>query len=126
MAKIKFARASAPVCSVEFARNPSPGDYNRTIGYKQPMDYSVGGDPYIYDKGLAQENVRTLHWRNISATDYANFLTFLGLVVGAKYGFTFTDTDGSTATARIINPNDIQSAPVVTGRESLTVKIRYE
>lgn len=126
MAKIKFARASAPVCSVEFSRNPSPGDYERTVGYRQPIDYAVGGDPYIYDKSLGAENVRTLHWRNIPATDYTNFLTFLGLVVGAKYSFTFTDTDGATYTARIINPNEIESAPVYTGRESLTIKLRFE
>lgn len=126
MAKIKFERTSAPTGSVEFSRNPSRGDHSRVTKYKQPLDYSDGGDPYIYDKGIAAEGLRELHWRNIAALDLTNFMTFLGIVVGAKYNFTFTDSDGTTATARIINADDIVSAPVAPGRESLTVKLRIE
>ena len=126
MARIKFERTTVPTCSVEFSRNPSPGDYSRKIAYMQPKDRANGGDLYCYDKGLDPENTRKLHWRNIPSTDHANFLTFLGIVKGAKYNFTFTDYDGSTYTARITNGEAIESAPVMTGRESLTVELMFE
>ncbi|MDR2017286.1 MAG: hypothetical protein LBQ00_00095 [Syntrophobacterales bacterium] len=92
----------------------------------QPKDRSNGGKLYIYDKGLNPEHTRRLHWRNISSTDYHNFLAFLDIVKGAKYDFTFTDFDGATYTARIINGDSIDSAPVMAGRESLTVDIVFE
>lgn len=126
MAKIKFERTAAPIGSVEFSRNPSRGDYDRATKYKQPQDYSDGGDLYIYDKGIAAEGRKYLRWRSISDADYSNFMTFLSIVVGAKYNFTFTDYDGATATARIINADEIASAPVAPGRESLTVELRIE
>lgn len=128
MAKIKFERISAPTGSVEFSRNPASGagDYSRSRKYLQPKDYSDAGDVYIYDKGIAAKTTITLHFRNIPKTDYTNFLTFLGIVIGSKYNFTFTDTDGSTYTARIINSDDIQSAPVMTERESLTIELLIE
>lgn len=126
MAKIKFARASAPVGSVEFSRNPSAADYERTISYAQPRDRSDGGDWYIYDKALSPQSFRTLHWKNIPVADYTAFMTFLGVVVGAKNNFTFTDYDGTTYTARIWNADELRSKPVFTNRESLTVVLKLE
>ncbi|MDP3013148.1 MAG: hypothetical protein Q8M92_02815, partial [Candidatus Subteraquimicrobiales bacterium] len=123
MAKIKFERTTAPIASVEFSRNPSPQDYSRKTVYLQPKDRSDGGDPYIYDKALNPEKYRTLHWRNIPSADLSNFMTFLSIVAGGKYDFIFTDYDGSKYFARIWNAEDIQSAPVMTGRESLTIEI---
>ncbi|GER92692.1 hypothetical protein A45J_0410 [hot springs metagenome] len=126
MAKIKFERTSAPTGSVQFSRNPSRGDYQRSRQYLQPMDYADGGDIYIYDKGIVK-NYMTLHWRNISKTDFDSFFSFLTNVsIGSKNNFIFTDYDGSTYTARIINSDDIQSSPVMTDRESLTVKLLIE
>ncbi|MBI5307786.1 MAG: hypothetical protein HZB37_05520 [Planctomycetes bacterium] len=120
MAKIKFQRTSAPTGSVEFSRNPSIVNrgMQRKRKYFQPKDFSDSGDLYIYDKGVAK-NYITLTWSNIPKTDYDNFIAFLAVVVGSKYNFTFTDFDGATYTARINNAEDIQSAPVMTGRESL-------
>ncbi|GAB4486031.1 MAG: hypothetical protein OHK006_13250 [Thermodesulfovibrionales bacterium] len=127
MAKIKFERTSAPTGSVEFSRNPSPGDYHRNTQYMQPKDLSDGDELYSYDKSLAARNFRTLRWKNISATDLSNFMTFLNTVaVGIKNNFTFTDYDGSTYTARIWNADDIESSPVFTDRESLTIVLRLE
>lgn len=126
MAKIKFQRIVAPIGSVEFTRNPSRGDYGRKLSYLQPKGRSDGGDWYVYDKGLNPDKTRTLRWRNIPAADLANFLTFLGVVEGSKYDFTFTDCDGSTYTARIWNADDIQSSPVAAGRESLSVVLHIE
>lgn len=125
MAKIKFERTSAPAGSVQFSRNPSRGDYKRRKQYIQPQDMSDGGDIYIYDKGDVKE-YKTLHWRNIPASDLTNFLDFLAVIGGSKNNFTFTDFDGSQYIARIINANDIQSAPVMADRESLTVEILIE
>lgn len=124
MAKIKFQRTSAPTGSVEFSRNPSitSGSYRRQKQYAQPTDFADGGDIYIYDKGIVK-TIITLTWPNIPTADYTNFTTFLGVVVGAKYNFTFTDIDGATYTARIYNAADITSAPVATGRESLTIEL---
>lgn len=126
MAKIKFERTTIPTCCVEFSRNPSPGDYARKITYMQPKDRANGGDVYIYDKGLDPEHTRKLHWRNIPSTDHAAFLIVLGILKGGLLSFTFTDFDGSTHTARITNADDIQSQPVMTGRESLTVELMFE
>ncbi len=127
MAKIKFQRTSAPTGSVEFSRNPSAisRDYTRKRQYFQPKDFSDGGDLYIYDKGVAK-NFIDLNWSNIPKTDYNNFITFLGVVVGSKYNFTFTDFDATTHAARIINSDNIQSAPVATDRESLTIELLIE
>lgn len=126
MAKIKFERTSAPTGSVEFSRNPAPRDYSRKTGYLQPKARSGGGDWYVYDKGLNPERYKTLHWANIPSADLSNFMTFLATMVGAKYNFTFTDYNGATYTARIWNAKDIQSQPVFTDRESLTVELMIE
>jgi hypothetical protein len=126
MALIKFERTAAPAGSVQFSRNPSPGDYRRTLQYMQPKDYSNSGDLYSYNKAINPKNYRTLKWKNIPAADYAGFMTFLTAVAGSAYNFTFTDTDGATYTARITNADNIQSQPVVTGRESLTIELVLE
>jgi hypothetical protein len=126
MAKIKFERVSAPTGSIEFNRNPSGKDYSRKTAYLQPKDLSDGGDYYSYDKGISAKNTRRLYWGNISKTDYDNFITFLGVVAGFKYNFTFTDYDGSSYTARILNSDNIESGPVGTNRESLTVELLIE
>jgi len=125
MAKIKFERTSAPTASVEFSRNPSRGDYQRTRKYLQPMDYADGGDVYIYNKGLAK-NIIELDWRNIPKADYDAFKAFLDVVNGSQYNFIFTDVDAVMYTARIINPDDMRSAPVMADRESLSVKLLIE
>ena len=77
-------------------------------------------------QGSRPGDTRRLHWRSISSTDYTNFLTFLGIIKGAKYNFTFTDYDGSIHTARITNGESIESSPVMTGKESLTVELMFE
>lgn len=127
MAKIKFQRTSAPTGVVEFSRNPSiiNRDYRRKRQYMQPKDFADGGDIYVYDKGVKKDYI-TLVWRNIPQTDWVNFMTFLDVVIGSKYNFTFTDFTGLTYTARILNSDDIQSAPVATDRESLTVELLLE
>lgn len=123
---IRFERTTAPIGFVQFSRNPGKGNYSRVRRYRQPIDYAGGGELYVYDKG-DKEDERELRWPNISTQDYLNFMTFLDTVaVGAKNSFTFTDYDGATHTARIINAGDISSAPVMTGRESLTIRLRLE
>lgn len=125
MAKIKFERTSAPIGSVQFSRNPSRGDYQRSQKYLQPMDYADGGDVYIYNKGIKRKII-DLTWRNIPKADYDAFMTFSDVVNGSQYNFIFTDTDSSTYTARILNADDIRSAPVLADRESLSVKLLIE
>ena len=128
MAKIKFERTSAPIGSVEFSRNPSitSKSYQRKRQYLQPKDLADGGDMYIYDKGIAAKNYITLTFSNVPQSDYTNLNTFLGVVVGSKYNFTFTDYNGVMSTARIINSDNFQSAPVATDRESFTVELLLE
>lgn len=126
MAKVKFERTSAPTGSVEFNRNPSIiNGWKRKRKYFQPVDYSDAGDLYIYDKGEKTDTL-VLTWPNISKTDYNNFITFLDVIVGSKYNFTFTDYEGTVSTARIINSHEILSAPVMTDRESLTIELQIE
>ena len=126
MAKIKFERTQTPVGSVEFSRNPSIHQgLQRHRKYFQPKDFSDGGDIYVYDKGIVK-NFISFSWQNIPTSDYNNFMTFLGVIVGSKYNFTYIASDGTTATARIMNADDIQSAPVATGRESLSVELLLE
>ena len=92
----------------------------------QPKDLADGGDMYIYDKGIAAKDYISLDFRNNSKSDYTNLMTFIGVVVGSKYNFTFTDFDGTTRTARIMNSNDLKSAPVATDRESFMVELLIE
>jgi len=127
MAKIKFERLSAPTGSVEFTRNPSQreGHYQRTVKYLQPKEYSDGGVLYSYNKGIVQ-NTKRLVFNNNPASDFTNLLTFLGVVIGITYNFTFTDYDGATYTARIINSDDLQSSPIATERESFTIELLIE
>lgn len=119
MAYIKFERTSAPTGSVQFTVNPNEADYNRKIKYMQPKDYADGGDLYCYDKGITAKNYRSLKWAAMPAADLTSFLAFLAVVVGSKYNFTFTDHDGVTYTARIINADEMPSAPTAGGNESL-------
>ncbi len=88
----------------------------------QPVDYADGGDLYVYDKGVVKD-YRSLTFHSLPEDDLINYLTFLDAVEGSKYTFTFTDTDGLTYTARIVNSDNIQSAPIVTGRESVTIDL---
>ena len=125
MANIKFERIATPLGSFTVAYNPRYGDFNRGISYMQPMKYSAGGDLYVYDKGLAPSRTREFTFKDLSASEYQNLITFLDdVVVGAKYDFIFTDIDGGRSVARIINGNEITGAPIDWARESLSVKLR--
>ena len=126
MAKIKFARTLSPIGSVEFRRNPSvTGGIKRKKQYFQPKDYSDSGDLYIYDKGVVKDYL-TLTFTNNDKADYTDLMTFIGIVIGAKYDFTYYDSDGYARTARIMNSDDLQSAPVMTNRESFSVELLLE
>lgn len=127
MAKIKFERLSAPTGSVEFTRNPSirEGGYRRIKKYLQPKDFADGGNLYVYNKGIVQDRI-IITFHNNPVADYNNLLTFLGVVVGSQYNFTFIDYVGTTYTARILNGDDIVSAPVMTDRESFTIELLIE
>jgi len=127
MAAVKFERTSAPVCSVEFSRNPTiKGGDSGTIGYLQPKDRSDGGDWYIYDKGIDPENYRHLSFENNPELDWTNFKTFLAAVIGSVYNFTFTDPGGNTYTARVWNADNIPWRYVATGRMAFEIELMIE
>ena len=67
-----------------FTHNPRYGDYRRTRRYVQPIDYSDGGDPYVYDKGLSARNERTLVFDIIPASDLTKLLEFIEIVRGRQ------------------------------------------
>ena len=126
MAKIKFSRVSAPSGSIEFSLNPTYGDYGRTYKHLQPKTFTAGGVFYSYNKGLKREMI-SLSWATLPASEYTAFISFLDNVAeGCHNTFTFTDFDGSTHTARILNADDISSAPVAGDRESVDVVLLIE
>jgi hypothetical protein len=95
-----------------FDANPRYGDYRRGKKYFQPMDKADGGDLYVYDKGLAAENTRSISWEKILPDDLTRLLEFIEMVRGAAYPFNFYDETGVVHQVRITNPTEIKSAPV--------------
>jgi hypothetical protein len=95
-----------------FDANPRYGDYRRGKKYFQPMDKADGGDLYVYDKGLAAENARSIGWEKILPADLTRLLEFIEMVRGATYPFNFYDENGMVHQVRITNPGEIKSAPV--------------
>jgi len=94
-----------------FDANPRYGDYRRGKKYFQPMDRADGGDLYVYDKGLAAENARSIGWEKILPADLTRLLEFIEMVRGAAYPFNFYDENGMVHQVRITNPGEIKSAP---------------
>ncbi len=126
MANIKFERTEAPIGSFEFTYNPKYGDYTRKYRMNQLKETSAGKKVYVYNKGNDEE-LRTMKFTKIPASDLSSFLTFVKDVVqGANYTCTFTDYDGTTDTVRIWNAAEILSNPTGLDQENLTVFIRIE
>jgi hypothetical protein len=105
---------------MRFSINPKFGDYEREKDYVQPIDYSVGGDPYVYDKGLAAKNIRSFSFAKFLPADLKNLEDFKDLVRGKKFPFTLYDIDGEAYKVLLLNADDIKSKPVQGGYESVT------
>lgn len=126
MAKIKFERTAAPVGSIEFSLNPTYGDYKRSYNHLQPKTFTAGGVFYSYNKGLKRKII-DLSWATLPASEYVAFITFLdNIAKGSHNTFTFTDFEGATHTARILNADEIDSEPVAGDRESFDVVLLIE
>lgn len=127
--KIKFERTTAPICSIQFSRNPSvrDGDDKENIGYLQPKERAGGGDWYIDDLGINPENYRVLDFSNNPMSDWTNFKVFLAAVVGSVYNFSFFDSDGMTIyMAKLWNTENIEKKMVATGRVAFSVELMIE
>lgn len=126
MAKIKFERVSSPVGSIEFSINPVFGDYKRSYNHLQPKTFTAGGVFYSYNKGL-KRTIISLEWATIPASEYEAFIVFLDdIAKGSHNTFIFTDFEGNTHTARILNANEIDSEPVRHEQETFEVVLLLE
>ena len=124
--KIKFERLSSPIGSVEFSRDPVVPDYKRRTEFMQPVDFSDGGDPYIYDKGLDPKKYRYFSFDSLSVEDLTSFDYFYeNIAIGRKNSFLFTDRDGSVYVARIWS-SSIESVQQLANREALVVELLLE
>lgn len=104
---------------ITFQTDPKYGDNVHIKQYAQPIDYSVGGDVYSYDKsGGVPRQRREITFQRMLSTDLALLLDFLELIVGAKHNFLFTDESALVHTAKLLNPDEIRSTPTDYGYES--------
>lgn len=122
MPEMRFVRKSAPIGSVIFYRNPRKGDYNRRLRFLQPVDYSDDGSPYIYNKAGTQI-FKSLRFSNISKQDFINFMDFVVNINGSANEFDMTDYNGLLYKARLINTQEILSAPAAHLRERLDIEL---
>jgi hypothetical protein len=101
MALISFSCAS-PLASWSPSVNPRyGGGYAQNEEHFQPKGFA-GANLYSYSHGHAHG--RTLEWGMLPAADMATLLTFMGLMKGGRYPFSFTDYDAAVYTAcRILN-----------------------
>lgn len=104
--------------ALTFTSQPKYGDYRRTRKYFQPVNFSAGGDPYVYDKGLAARNNRSLTFTEMLSANLTSLLNFIEIVRGAKFAFNFYDEAGSAHKSIILNPDDIASAAERYGVEN--------
>jgi len=104
--------------SLTFAKQPKAnGGYVRHKQYLQPISYSEGGNPYVYDKGLVAREIRNISINTPSTTTLTNLTNFLSLIRGSRFKFHFSDESGSTHQAIITNANDIVTSPIMPGYE---------
>jgi len=102
-----------------FQSKPHYGDNVHVRQYAQPIDYSVGGDVYSYDKSAGQiRERREITFQRMLSTDLAALLDFLELIRGAKHNFLFTDENAIAHTVKLLNPDEITSTPTDYGYES--------
>jgi len=102
-----------------FQTKPHYGDNVHVRQYAQPIDYSVGGDVYSYDKSAGQiRERREITFQRMLSTDLAALLDFLELIRGAKHNFLFTDENAIAHTVKLLNPDEITSTPTDYGYES--------
>ncbi len=102
MATIKFERITSPIGSVQFSDNPCYGS-SMPFEFKQPKDYSDGGELYIYNKGLV-EDIFILVFKKMTEADYSNMTGFFKNVIqGAGYSFTYYDENGTAHTVRLMD-----------------------
>ena len=122
MALITFARVAAPAGSWSPTHNPNYGSgYVRTIRRHQPISLSDGGDVYAYHKGDSERV--TLLWPQMPVAEMATLLSFFGTMCGGRYTFTYTDPDGGTHTARLMNPDSLNHRDVGGGRYEVSLEL---
>jgi len=102
-----------------FQTRPHYGDNVHVRQYAQPIDYSVGGDVYSYDKSAGQiRERREITFQRMLSTDLAALLNFLELICGAKHNFLFTNEKATAHTVKLLNPDEITSTPTDYGYET--------
>ena len=83
--------------------SPKPGSTAREVK-TQVSALTAGGERYVYDKGIDSFFI-DLTFESLNNTEKANLLSFFHTTVDAMAEtFTYTDSNGSTYTARFVYP----------------------
>lgn len=103
---------SAPLT---FQTPPKYEDTPRKRKYSQVIEYAAGGEPYVFTHEAPARQTRELSWSDMVKDDWAGLSDFIDILRGAIYAFVFTDEDGNTHDALILNSDDIRSAAAKDG-----------
>ena len=98
--------------TIQFVRNPKYGNVTKNRSYVQTVDYSAGGDAYVYDLGISAINKVEMRWPAQPTTELNNLLDFIGIVRGAKFPFNYYDENGAVHKVIISNSNQLDYEPV--------------
>ncbi len=101
--------------SLSFQTLPKYEDTPRKRRYVQSIEYAAGGDPYVFTREVPARQPRELSWGDMVKSDWGRLADFIDILRGATYTFAFTDEDGNTHDALILNSDDIRSAAATDG-----------
>ena len=101
--------------TMQFIRNPKYGDMTRGRKYIQVVDYSAGGDPYVYDLGVNSQDRTELRWIAHPATEIDNLMDFFAITRGARFPFNYYDETGNKHKVIISNPESLEYSPIEEG-----------
>lgn len=85
-----------------YLQNPILGNVIRTRR-AQASGRSVGGDRYVYDQGVAWQEM-DLAWEELRESERTDLSDFFDLVSGQLLPWTLTDHEGTVWTARFNQP----------------------
>ncbi len=109
--------------ALTFEREFRYRDMRRRMKYAQPIDYSIAGDVYCYDKqATVARQTREISYDRMTEADYVSLLDFVAIVQGARFNFLFTDENGVEHLANLLS-DTIESTPPFSGYEG---EIRIE
>lgn len=82
---------------------PAPGSQPRQVK-RQALGRAAGGQVYAYDKGVTTYQL-TLRFESLTDQEVSDLVSFFGdTALGVMNTFTYTDSRGTSYTARFLQP----------------------